>query len=652
MVASCTKEDVAITTLSDAAHFSTQSVVSRVVSSATSSTWESGDEIGISSDNGDANVKYTANSGGANTTTFTHADAAQDQILLPRTTEATYRAYYPYQTGGTYTSVVSNQSSALSTDFLIASGAKGVEGMSGSIAFSFTHALSMIEFSITLADELQDTYTDHADKFSSYLSLFKLSGAPTEVVYTIDGTYQSTTTSSGTISPKIDKTTATAIINPTGSEQAITLTATFGAYTYQKEFKFTPKANILYKYNVTLSFNEITLTEPTITPWGDGESGDITFTNMSKLEWGTSDDPFEIKSVADLERVGSGQTHTETGTALWSPTAHYTLTDDLDCGGATITMNIAGDIFTGDFDGNGKTIKNFTIETTTGDNTGLFPTIGAGGDVCNLTLDDCSITAASGYVGAIAGSNEGTISGCTAGSGVEVTNSADSSTDCGTGGITGHNTNLVELCTSAATVTGNWKVGGIVGYLDEQSIVNCGNSGTVTNNTDFNASQNQQGTGGIVGYSDSRTAISRCYNWGTVISSGYHAGGIGGYTNSSYTSSCYNTGNISGYDYVGGVAGRVYNISLLTGCYYLKGCVSSTTTESDANANHGVGHIADDEDGTDHTTAMESDDMKDSGFVDTLNSIEPTKNSYINSFTVYEWQSGENYPISSDIIAN
>ncbi len=648
---SCSKADEATPTQGSAAHFSTSAVVSRVVSSGSSAVWESGDAVGISSDTGDLNVKYTATSGGSSATSFAFADDNQEQILLPRNTKATYRAYYPYQVGSTFTSQVGDQSSALATDLLIASGAEGIEGMS-SVDFTFTHALSVVEFTIIVGEELQDTYSDYSTAFGDYLTAFSITGAPTTVVYDLDGNHDSTLTSSGTIAPLIDSKafTATAIINPTGEEQNLTLAATFGSFSGVESFKLTPAPNTMYKYNITLSFASITITEePEITPWGEGEGDDISFTNMTKLSWGTASNPFPVETLDDLLRVGSGGTDADTGADLWSETAYYKLLNDLDCEGVELTMAIVNDIFNGNFNGNNLTISNFTITTTSDESTGLFPYLGSGGLIYDLTLDDCTISAESGYVGAVTGSSAGLISGCTVGANVVVENDSQVYNACATGGIVGRSMSLVERCTSAASVSGHWKVGGVVGYLDEQTVVNCGNSGSVTNSTTSNENLNQQGTGGVVGYSDSKSAITRCYNWGTIESDCYQTGGVAGYTNGTLTSGCYNVGAVHGYDYVGGVVGRVYSIDNLSGCYYLSGCVTSDNNFEAGD--HGVGHIADNEDDTVHTTAMEDAAMQDATFVNTLNAVVTTTSSSLSSFTVYEWQSGVPYPIFSNVIA-
>lgn len=636
VLASCAKDDSVSNSVGSTAKFSAESIMSRVESSTDSSEWEGGDAIGISSNNDDTNVKYTADQSGAYTT-FTFADTA-GEIILPRTTAATYSAYYPYQNSTFYTSDVSTQSDWGAIDFLVAAGVEGKED-SGDIVLEFEHMLSIIKLNISFGDELVDSYSGDLGDYVE----FTLVNAMNKAKYKFDGTFVESL-DNGNISLVVDSSddTAMAIINPTGLSQSLTLSASFDTIDYEDStitYAFT--AGEITEFDVTLGFNAITITKsPNIIDWNEGVIGDIDFDNMTKLTSGTASNPFIIYDADDLQRVGTNGTSEATGSDLWSNTAHYKVADDTDinCGGATISIALIDDTFYGDFDGNNRTISNFTISATDAINTGLFSKVGTGGKVYDLAISGATITSASGYVGAITGYNAGTISGCTVSG--SVTNTSDVYNASGTGGIAGRSTCLIERCVNDAEITGCWKVGGIVGYLDEQTVVNCGNTGAVKNTTSQNAEYSyQQGTGGVVGYSDSKSAVTRCYNWGDISSDCYQTGGIVGYTNGTLTSGCYNIGNVSDYDYAGGVVGRVYDVDNVTDCYYLKGSVSSNTSSDD----RGIGHVDVD---SDHILAMDDSDMQTDTFLKTLNAVVSPESANLNTYTIYDWQLIATYPTS------
>lgn len=275
-MASCTQSDTTEIE-SSAAVFSTSSALTRVTSSAASSTWQTGDEIGISSDNDDSNVKYTATCG-ESTTTFTYSDTEQKQIVLPRMSKVSYSAYYPYQTTENYSSDISNQSNLGKIDFLVASDAEGIED-GGNVEFSFKHALSMIYFTITLNEEFSDNIPEDEEVDLSEHMTISLDDLATQATYSRGGEYQQTT-QTGSISLVISDATATAIINPitnnsTPVEQSLALTVTFdseifglGVYTYT--MTLTPQANYIYKYNIIFGNGTISVGKsPKILDWTD-----------------------------------------------------------------------------------------------------------------------------------------------------------------------------------------------------------------------------------------------------------------------------------------------------------------------------------------------------------------------------------------------
>ena len=115
----------------------------------------------------------------------------------------------------------------------------------------------------------------------------------------------------------------------------------------------------------------------------------------------------EIYTVAGLQQLRE------------QPDADYMLAVDLDLEGADWTP-VAN--FSGSFNGNGKTISNFTITTDTPDtnkptvmNMGFFGDTARGAQISDLHLRDVTLTATENaeYIGFFAGTLRGDLTGCT-----------------------------------------------------------------------------------------------------------------------------------------------------------------------------------------------------------------------------------------------
>ncbi|AWB07313.1 hypothetical protein A6A40_19905 (plasmid) [Azospirillum humicireducens] len=103
-----------------------------------------------------------------------------------------------------------------------------------------------------------------------------------------------------------------------------------------------------------------------------------------------------------------------------NPTGSYRLDADIDAqatSGADAAgiwgtggfAPLAGAGFTGSFDGRGHLIRGLTINRPASDDVGLFGKIGTGGMVSNVGLDATGAVTGGNRVGAIAGTNGGTI---------------------------------------------------------------------------------------------------------------------------------------------------------------------------------------------------------------------------------------------------
>lgn len=287
--------------------------------------------------------------------------------------------------------------------------------------------------------------------------------------------------------------------------------------------------------------------------------------------------------------------------------------------------------FDGSFDGNGATITGLKIgdssERAVYQYAGLFGIMGQGAVVKNVNLTGAAIyvgyyvASVPGYVGGIAGLNQGgIINGCTVSGVVDARADANYTN---VGGILGRNTFLV---TGSGT-----KYSGLV--------INCQNYAAVTGTA-------QSGTtyaGGVAGSQQSTdtdccVTVINCSNAGAVSGSGGNTasafGGIVGYLPAwggpTVTRNCYNTGavsNIGIVGYAGGIAGKAEAITIAD-CYWLTGTALVALASGSA-----------------ETVEMSQQEMQDSDFADTLNANAETYNEDMPEISAGEWiyQAGE-YP--------
>ncbi|MEM1484550.1 hypothetical protein V6615_06670 [Oscillospiraceae bacterium PP1C4] len=208
----------------------------------------------------------------------------------------------------------------------------------------------------------------------------------------------------------------------------------------------------------------------------------VLFTNGT----GTDADPYLINSADQLANIAS------------APDKSYKLTQS----GLTVTTPISA--FSGNFDGNGNTIK---LEMNA-DQAGLFAELS--GTVKNLGLTG-SVTTTGSRAGSVAGINKGTIQNVYSTASVTTSNASGVA-----GGIAGENQGTIHNCYTTGIVSANNNGGGIAGE-NQVTIQDCYTTGTV------NANNNG---GGIAGQSSG--SIQRCYSTSTVRG-GSAAGGIVGW---------------------------------------------------------------------------------------------------------------------------
>lgn len=265
---------------------------------------------------------------------------------------------------------------------------------------------------------------------------------------------------------------------------------------------------------------------------------------------GTSSDPYKIYNPDQLSQVRN---------FLSTPGVCFKLMNNIDLGEwipenypsqgwQPIGSNSAP--FQGVFDGNGKSITNFSINRSTMNYVGFFGYT-SGATIKNLTISGTSVKGGQ-YTGSLVGySTSTTISNYTYNGNV-------TSTTYG-GGVAGYiSGGSVSTLTITSTVTGTNYVGGLFGKAGGQTI----------NNATFNGAVNGTGNlGGAIGVGFGSLTLTSCTVTAPVNGTGSYVGGIiGGASFSPTLSSCSQSGQVKGASYVGGVCGSSSGTSSYTNC--------------------------------------------------------------------------------------
>ena len=187
--------------------------------------------------------------------------------------------------------------------------------------------------------------------------------------------------------------------------------------------------------------------------------------------------------------------------------------------------------YQGTFDGNGKTIRNLFISSTSNE-IGFF---GCAADcrIKNITFDNakvkgndnCSTGILAGYAGSCVIENIKTTGNC----------SVEGNYD--TGGIAGRANGNISNCENHAIVNGSYYVGGIVGicFDSENSITSCANYGAITGTDQF--------VGGIIGYFG-EGSLQNSANYGNITGDA-RVGNLIGYANICNINNVLGIGNIT-----------------------------------------------------------------------------------------------------------
>jgi hypothetical protein len=284
-----------------------------------------------------------------------------------------------------------------------------------------------------------------------------------------------------------------------------------------------------------------------------------------------------INNVTDLQNINENLS------------GNYCLTQNIDASATAGWNGGAGFVpignfttnFTGTFDGQGHTISNLFVNPATAyDFVGLFGDVAYGGAIANVGLIGGSVSGGYSEVGALVGSNSGTVSRSYATATVSGGSYSES-----VGGLVGYNFGTVSRSYATGTVSGggsfscgfgcsvNSSAAGLVGY----------NVGTVTQSYATGAVSGSYYVGGLIAYNATGGIVSQSYATGAVNgSAAYSAGGLVG-VNYDYVSQSYATGAVSGGGAViggtsvGGLVGFNYSQVVQS---YATGAVSDASCAS------------------------------------------------------------------------
>jgi len=188
--------------------------------------------------------------------------------------------------------------------------------------------------------------------------------------------------------------------------------------------------------------------------------------------------------------------------------------------------------FMADYNGNGFSINNLTINRTSEEYVGLFGNV-SDSFLRKIVLNNANVQG-NNYTGILAGSL--------------------------------YQYNYLDSCVTTGSVTGNFSVGGVAGRsLGSSAMSKCYSTGTV---------QGELYTGGLAGYADN-AYFNYCYSKSNVTGVS-DAGGLIGYGYASYVSDSYAYGSVSGTNNAGGLIGNANQSNFFND--YSKGLVTCSGT--------------------------------------------------------------------------
>lgn len=318
-------------------------------------------------------------------------------------------------------------------------------------------------------------------------------------------------------------------------------------------YKYGEKAknNLIYQTDISLASNHGAIVK-FYAVWIDSDFDIIAGGNKDNGTWGSKDNPFAITTPQHLKNLSDivngvrypvdsvsgpyyGQTVTTVATDITYANCYFVVTADIDMSGVDFTPigRDTSHYFRGLFYGgtNGytgerlqRTITNLAINDSTSDYIGLFGYVWRNGEqYTRPTIEYITIGNSCSFVGRNY-----------------------------VGGVVAHGQDVtISHCYNYATVTGNDKVGGIVGYNFGATVINgTTNHGTVKGHDYVGGIAGEADWGGLTGTDDAIIT-----NNGTVEGNNY-VGGIVGYLWTTYSIVlAKNQNQVVGKNYVGGIVG-------------------------------------------------------------------------------------------------
>lgn len=295
---------------------------------------------------------------------------------------------------------------------------------------------------------------------------------------------------------------------------------------------------------------------------------------------------------------------------------HYKQTTDIDLTGvdmAPISSDLTNNTYNGNFTGvydaakgnivdnttkrssEQYKIMNWTLNKGTNSYCGLFASIGTGGIVRNVAIENAVITGKA-RVGAIAGNCTGKIISChTTGNNGKISTATTIDAEIYLGGIVGYLTEQGEVshCSNTTAIEGTAGcVGGIVGIMmrdanNAPTVMYCNNGGVVVSNS-------KSPIGGVIGSIAGAAGaepikVTGCVNTGDVSGTQANnqvAGIAGRATIDTKISQSYNTGSITAMGSAAGIVARMggSTLSTIIDCYNT-GTIKSSGTVTNGNSN-------------------------------------------------------------------
>jgi len=272
---------------------------------------------------------------------------------------------------------------------------------------------------------------------------------------------------------------------------------------------------------------------------------------------GTAENPYQIYTAEQMNAIGANPND-------WD--RNFILMEDIDLSEYKgETFNIIGSYidnsnnhpFSGVFDGNNNTIKNFSYTSIGKDYIGIFGYVsGVYAHIKNLRLEDPNINTSGDCVGSLVGFlRSGTISYCR----VKNCNISGANNIGGLIGRTAYDTMGILNCSSSGHVSGDTYIGGLVGQIGPGMLNQSFSNADVSGN---------DSVGGLVGKTGNETTnVTDCYARGDVEGNEY-VGGLIGHVQLGTIYKCYSSGRVSGIRNTGGFAGYVRLLGNVSRCFW------------------------------------------------------------------------------------